>query len=1138
MAEDSIKSTLRPAWRLGIAMAAGLALAAVMLAWPAIVRGDQAPLITQVEVTSSKSTYFYSPPLADTGGTVYFNSLSSEGANQIITVTVTVSDTDPIRFDGGTAFDGTPSSSVPTTNDGTTSTWSVAYTIGADDASEPGVVFTVTDSLSATDTITINFIQDNAAPTIILPAIGEASDYLHPVGTTIYYGDDMPGLESFAVHGQATDSGSGLDRATFSQAFLVKPWDDDTPENWAGAYVLDNSQYWGSNDFVATIYDKVGNFALQTFHYEGDISNPVITGTFINETSPYLHAVGTGVYYSHQMESSPETFSVQGNASDTGSGYYHVTFSSAFSDTLPPNDNSSWQGEYSVTSSNDGNGSITVTAFDNVGNSVTTTFVYTEDITPPAVTLTDVTDPGYDFVDGELDDDGSNWYAAGDLTPTWDFTSTTSDSGSGLASGNCTWDHQSDAGSDQASDCGPDGSGSFTGVADDPDGTVTVTVTISDHVGNTASDSVVLNIDKTPPAITNPSIDDQHSPYLHVVGTTVYYGDDMGSSSQTFTVQGDASDSGVGLGSNPTSAVTFSTALSDNPSNYGTPTDWKGDYTARSSDSDSGSITVTVYDLLGNNSTQPFTYTRDTGNPSSNANSPQYDNGGTIPVDWTASDTGSSGVGSTALWYKKGSGGSWTASSPTQSGISGTFQFTPSGDQIYYFATRATDNVGNQEADPTPPTGGGDTNTIFDTAQPVVNASPIQESSLYLYVTGTTLYYGNKMISAQSFTLSGTASDPNSSIGSGLDQATFSPAFGDNPPDVPTPATWSGVYDVVSTDTGNGTITVTISDRAGNTTPKVFSYVRDAISPSVSVHATYNQDQNAFDVYWGDSTDTGAGIAKYVVEYCLGDQVTDCGESGPWVPWLNDLPSTTTSSSFGPNSPAKINPDKLYRFRVTATDQVSNDGSGLSNWIQVGIRYVYLPVIFNNLDPSIPFFISGDFETGNFVGWKNGGALPRSIVTHPVLPTGGTPPNGKTYAALLGSPSYGCGSTPNVPVGQAYIKVYINVPTGGTPFLRFQYRVLSYDAGQTTSGAPWERLEVQVNSTALARYGNPASEDLGCGNLYDSQWNSAEFDLSSYAGQTVVLTFFVNSNPEPGGGNFAFLNTYAYLDNIRIEIGP
>jgi hypothetical protein len=238
MAEDSIRSTLPPAWRLGIAMAAGLALTAVLLAWPAIVRGDQAPLITQVEVTSSNSPYFYSPPLADTGGTVYFNSVDGEGASQIITVTVTVSDTDPIRFDGGTAFSRTPSISVPTTYEGTTSTWSVTYTIGKGDASEPGVVFTVTDSLSATDTISINFIQDNVSPSLSSPTVIENSQYLYAVGNTgIYYGNAMSAAVPFTVTGSASDSGGvGLDRATFSTAVGDTPPDDTTPITWTAVY--------------------------------------------------------------------------------------------------------------------------------------------------------------------------------------------------------------------------------------------------------------------------------------------------------------------------------------------------------------------------------------------------------------------------------------------------------------------------------------------------------------------------------------------------------------------------------------------------------------------------------------------------------------------------------------------------------------------------------------------------------------------------------------------------------------------------------------------------------------------------------------------------------------------------------------
>jgi hypothetical protein len=208
----------------------------------------------------------------------------------------------------------------------------------------------------------------------------------------------------------------------------------------------------------------------------------------------------------------------------------------------------------------------------------------------------------------------------------------------------------------------------------------------------------------------------------------------------------------------------------------------------------------------------------------------------------------------------------------------------------------------------------------------------------------------------------------------------------------------------------------------------------------------------------------------------------------------------------------------------------------------LGLKRVYLPFIINfpHYDPTIPFFHSGDFESGKFTGWKVGGALPSSIVSHPVRPTGGNPPNPGTYAARLGDLSYiSCSRSANVPVGRASIQAYVNVPTGGTPHLRFSYRVLSYDSVQTwpASGQPepWDRLEVQVTNasgtTTLARYGDRTPNKLltDC-ILYDSNWVvTPDFDLSAYAGQIILLTFF-NENHQD-----RFYNTWSYLDNIRIE---
>jgi VCBS repeat-containing protein len=116
-------------------------------------------------------------------------------------------------------------------------------------------------------------------------------------------------------------------------------------------------------------------------------------------------------------------------------------------------------------------------------------------------------------------------------------------------------------------------------------------------------------------------------------------------------------------------------------------------------------------------------FTLDRTAPASSATSPAYDNGGSIAVDWTASDdAGGSGVSSVVLWYRLNSG-AWTDSGMSQSGNSGTFDFDPPGgtNGTYYFQTIAADLVGNVEAGPE---GSGDDSTVYDTTPPTSQATP------------------------------------------------------------------------------------------------------------------------------------------------------------------------------------------------------------------------------------------------------------------------------------------------------------------------------------------------------------------------------------------------------------------------------
>lgn len=684
-----------------IVFSAVLLWALVTVVWsvPVVYAAD--PEILTITVTSSMGTYFYDPGLDPTGGTVYFNSLGGEGAGQVLTVTVVCSGT-VTTFEGTPAFDDTPS---PDTSG---PPWQVTYTVEAGAGTQSGVVLTVTNAMSQTDTAAITFTQDNADPDITSPAIVEGSDYLYADGLTVYYGDDMGmASQAFTVQGNAQDNGAGLHRVVYSPALkqLPPPYEDYVNlASWHRDYTANQSDTT-SGVITATIYDRVGNFANQTFTYIRDINNPTIDGPFIAEDSDYLHASGTTIYYSDQMGSTPQSFTVQGNAADPdgGAGLFQATFSSAFGSSPGDDpDPGEWSGTYNhVESGDSGDGTITVRVYDNVDNWSEQTFNYEEDTTPPTVELTDVTDPGHDENTNELDNNGSNWYSDDDFTAGgdgWQFTSNTSDGGAGRASGSASWDHSTDQ-TDRTLDCGVEGDGTFSSVSGDADGTVTVTVVITDNVGNSASDDVGFNIDNTEPTITSPSIDDYGSPWLHVDDLTIYYGDDM-SSPQTFRVQGQSADGGgVGLGS-----VDFSAALGDDPYNQGTLSDWWGEYSATSSNTDSGTIIVTVYDLLGNAADQSFNYTRDTEPPIVDVNCPALTSEPSFLVSWSDSSDpppNASGLRHFDVQYKVTEFGDWQDWHTDTILIEDTFgpllPIPVQDNTTYYFRVRAEDNVGNEQ---------------------------------------------------------------------------------------------------------------------------------------------------------------------------------------------------------------------------------------------------------------------------------------------------------------------------------------------------------------------------------------------------------------------------------------------------------
>lgn len=582
--------------------------------------------------------------------------------------------------------------------------------VSSDDEGTVTVTVTITDHVGNSASNLVVFNIDNTKPTIYpgSPPIVEGSPYLYANDLTVYYGDEMgTAPHAFTVQGDAQDSGVGLDYVSYSAA-LGEPYheDPDNLENWHRDYTA-NQYDTTSGVITATIYDRLGHFATQTFTYTRDITSPDISygSPPIVENSPHdaLYADGTTVYYSDQMGSTPQSFTVRGNAADNGGGagldratFFSPHLSDPGDDLFLPY----WSGIYYVDSSDSGTGLITVRVYDNVSNWSQLTFDYIEDTTAPTVNLTSVTPPGYDENTDPLDTDGSNWYNADDFTAGgggggWEFNSYTDDDGASLASGTAMWDHSNNDFDRLPLDCGPDGDGTFPNASGDAEGTVTVTVTIADHVGNSASDTVVFNIDNTAPTITSPTITED-SVYLYADDLTIYYGD---MALATFTVNGSSDDTGVGL-----DHAEFSDAFGAAPSDDDTPDDWAGTYYPNNSQNwGSGTITVTVYDWLGNAAYEYFYYIRDTVSPVPDVTCPATTSVPSFLVRWNDSidpPPDASGLNHFDVQYKMDSDDwqDWhTNTLLTQDTFGPASPVIVEDDRTYYFRVRAVDKVSNEQ---------------------------------------------------------------------------------------------------------------------------------------------------------------------------------------------------------------------------------------------------------------------------------------------------------------------------------------------------------------------------------------------------------------------------------------------------------
>jgi hypothetical protein len=201
-----------------------------------------APVITEVSATSNDETHFYNPGLTADGGTVYFNSLTGEGAGQMLTVAVTLTEANPVSLTGGNAFGSTP----PADTDGTDG-WTVTYTVGTEPGDQTNVSFTAADLVGLTDQAVIDFIEDNDAPTgsMTAPAGGYVND-AQPTFTTTA-DDATSGVASVLFQYKLSSAGSYTDVSTDT----ASPYQAE----WGSESLTDGQTY----DLRVVITDNVGN---------------------------------------------------------------------------------------------------------------------------------------------------------------------------------------------------------------------------------------------------------------------------------------------------------------------------------------------------------------------------------------------------------------------------------------------------------------------------------------------------------------------------------------------------------------------------------------------------------------------------------------------------------------------------------------------------------------------------------------------------------------------------------------------------------------------------------------------------------------------------------------------------------------
>jgi hypothetical protein len=153
---------------------------------------------------------------------------------------------------------------------------------------------------------------------------------------------------------------------------------------------------------------------------------------------------------------------------------------------------------------------------------------------------------------------------------------------------------------------------------------------------------------------------------------------------------------------------------------------------------------------------------------------------------------------------------------------------------------------------------------------------------------------------------------------------------------------------------------------------------------------------------------------------------------------------------------------------------------------------------------------NGGFESG-LTSWTPGGLAP---------PTGSTAKaHSGSESALLGTVQPGA-----EPAGDSTLAQTITVPSAGTTSLSFWYWPATTDDLCSGSACKYDWQEAQIRNTA-----GQTLASVFKSNSNSQTWTQASFNLTPYAGQTVVLYFNVHQD-----GSSPPDDTWMYLDDVSV----